>query len=291
MKLFEALGVKHPATAACVAYHEYISDRSVALLQRSSSDALDIGSGTCFRIGHRYLIATVAHNVEHLNLSQIEAVPRGAYYSNKLTLVAKNHLHSAEGVELDVAWIEVEPESFERSPMLGAFSLSQVATYPEEAITACFLQGYPSGRVELVQSEASARPSVASDGLLTMSIPPAARGVQHQAGVDFAIEYPPHDGSVDRQPLAAPPGISGGGIWWVPGFEDKRIWLQDEVRLLAIARKWYKPSKEVWGTRIEFWLKLVAADFGDLREEIQNALESLSAHNPGASSGRLEPRA
>lgn len=281
MKPFERLGIKNPATAACIAYHEYISDRSVALLLRSTTDALDIGSGTCFRIGSRYLIATVAHNVSHLDISMIEAVPRGAYYSDKLTLVAKNHLHSAGGAELDVAWVEVEPESFERSPQLGAFSLSQVATYPEEIVTGCFLQGYPGERVELVEPEASARPSVASDGLLTVSIPPLARGVRHQAGIDFAIEYPPHDGSLDDQPLAAPPGISGGGIWWVPGFEGNKIWLQDEVRLLAIARKWYKPSKEVWGTRIEYWLKLVAADFSDLRGEVENALENLSAPNQG----------
>src|SRR5947209_1552017 len=50
MKLFETLGIKNPAMAACVAYHEYISDRSVALLLRSISETLDIGSGTCFRI-------------------------------------------------------------------------------------------------------------------------------------------------------------------------------------------------------------------------------------------------
>ena len=279
MKLFETLGIEKPAIAACVAYHEYISDRSVALLLRSTSDSLDIGSGTCFRIGRRYLIATVAHNVSHLDLSQIEAVPRGAYYSNKLSLVAKNHLHNDQGAEVDVAWIEVEAGDFERSSDLSAFSLGQVATYPEDVVTACFLQGYPGERVELVKPQASARPSVASDGLLTTSILPSARGVHHQAGIDFAIEYPPHDGSLDKAPLAAPPGVSGGGIWWLPGFKDNKVWLQDEVRLLAIARKWYKPSREVWGTRIEFWLKLVAADFGDLREEIENVLESLSAPN------------
>lgn len=100
-----------------------------------------------------------------------------------------------------------------------------------------------------------------SDGLLTLSIPPSARGVRHQVGIDFSIEYPPHDGSVDHLPLAPPPGNSGGGIWLIPGFEAGKIWLQEDIKLVAIARKWYKPSKEVWGTRIDFWLQLVWEDF------------------------------
>ena len=108
-----------------------------------------------------------------------------------------------------------------------------------------------------------------SDGLLTLPIPPSARGVRHQVGIDFWIEYPPHDGSVDHLPLAPPPGNSGGGIWLIPGFEAGKIWLQEDIKLVAIARKWYKPSKEVWGTRIDFWLQLVWEDFQDLRGDIE----------------------
>jgi|GEM_PF-3103500 len=283
MKLLELLGIKDAPRAACALYHEYISDRSVALLLRSAPDKLEIGSGTCFKIGQRYIIATVAHNVADLDLSEIEAVPRGAYYSDKLVLKAKNHVQSLGGVEVDLAWIEVEASSFERSPQLSAFSLHQVAPgYPDEVVTSCFLQGYPSGKVELIDSKASARPSVESDGLLTLSIPPFARSVHHQDGVDFAVEYHPHDESVDHLPLAPPPGNSGGGIWLIAGFEDGKLWVPEDVKLLAITRKWYKPGKEVWGSRIDFWLKLIWEDFSELRGDIECAMKATdSAPNPG----------
>src|SRR5215210_1122784 len=106
MKLLEDLRIKDPVQAAFVLHHEYISDRSVALLLHETPDTLHIGSGTCFKIGGRYLIATVAHNVSHLSLAQIEAVPRGADHSDKLSLTAKNHLQSFQGAEVDLAWIE-----------------------------------------------------------------------------------------------------------------------------------------------------------------------------------------
>jgi hypothetical protein len=274
VKPLEILGVKDARRAACAICHEYISDRSVALLLRDT-DRLEIGSGTCFKIGQRYIIATVAHNLADLDLSQIEAVPRGAYYSDKLVLTAKNHVQSIGGVEVDLAWIEVEASSFERSPQLSAFSLDQVAPgYPDEVVTSCFLQGYPSGKVEVLNAQASARPSVESDGLLTLSIPPPARSVRHQNGVDFAVEYPPHDESVDHLPLAPPPGNSGGGIWLIAGFEEGKLWVPEDVKLLAITRKWYKPGKEVWGTRIDFWLKLVWTDFSELRGDIERSIEA-----------------
>jgi hypothetical protein len=284
MRLLEAVGIKDAPRAACWLHHEYISDRSVALLLRSDPDTLEIGSGTCFKIGRRYLIATVAHNVSDFDLSQIEVVPRGAYYSDKLVLAAKNHIQTLQESEVDLAWIEVEANSFERSPSLDAFSLEQTAPrYPEEVVTPCFLQGYPSGKVELVESKASVKPSVESDGLLTLSIPPSARGVRHQHGIDWAIEYPPHDESVDHLPLAAPPGNSGGGIWLIPNFEDGKLWLPGDVKLLAIVRKWYKPSKEVWGTRVDLWLKLISEDFPELRGDVERLLEATtSVPNTGA---------
>jgi hypothetical protein len=45
MKLFERLGIKNAADAAVVTLHEYLSNRSVALLLRDRSGGLDIGSG------------------------------------------------------------------------------------------------------------------------------------------------------------------------------------------------------------------------------------------------------
>jgi hypothetical protein len=269
MKLLEVLGINDPANAATVLLHEYISDRSVAILQRTEPKKLEIGSGTCFLIGQHYLIATVAHNVEGLALDQIEVVPRGAYFSESLKVTGMNSIASRGGTELDVAWLEIETASFENSPQLNAFSLGQVAAgLSDEDSVPCFLQGYPAKNVELIESNSSARPSVESDGLGTLSIPPSERGVRHQAGVDFSVQYPPHDGSIDHLPLPPPPGISGGGIWLLPRFETGKLWMPNSAELIAITRRWFAPAKEVWGTRVDFWLQLISDDFDDLRGEI-----------------------
>jgi hypothetical protein len=66
----------------------------------------------------------------------------------------------------------------------------------------------------------------------------------------------------------------------IPGFEAGKVWLQEDIKLVAIARKWYKPSKEVWGTRIDFWLQLVWEDFEDLRGDIERTTDQSFGAQP-----------
>ncbi len=67
MKLFERAGIRttDAAGAAAVSFHEYVSDRSAALLLREQPRMLEIGSVVCVQIGNYYLAATAAHNVQH----------------------------------------------------------------------------------------------------------------------------------------------------------------------------------------------------------------------------------
>jgi hypothetical protein len=87
LKLFEKLGISgtggdDAVKAAMALSTSHVSDRSVALLIRESADKRQVGSGVCVRIGGRYLVATVRHNLQDdderdLNLSHIEVRPRG----------------------------------------------------------------------------------------------------------------------------------------------------------------------------------------------------------------------
>ena len=53
MKILEVLGVKGAEAAACVTAHDYLSERSAALLLRPRPDQLDIGSAVAIEIGGR----------------------------------------------------------------------------------------------------------------------------------------------------------------------------------------------------------------------------------------------
>ena len=78
MALLESLGIRSAGAAASVTLHEYVSDRSVALLLRPSSTALNVGSGTCVRIRDTFILVTAGrYNVEGVALDQIEGAASG----------------------------------------------------------------------------------------------------------------------------------------------------------------------------------------------------------------------
>src|SRR5262249_17026595 len=134
----------------------------------------------------------------------------------------------------DVAWIEIDPSA--RVPRrLRFIKADQLATINEEIdLQPCLLQGYPSQSAEL-PTTADHRRLIESDGLFTLSMAPARRRTLRMTGIDIAIEYPPHDRSIDDV-LPPPPGVSGGGIWLVPRFDAGRIWSAENAKLVALAR-------------------------------------------------------
>jgi len=138
----------------------------------------------------------------------------------------------------------------------------------------CLLQGYPSQRVKLPTST-DQRPFIESDGLFTLSIAPARRRRPRLPGVDVAVEYPPHDRSIDDV-LTPPPGVSGGGIWLVPRFDEGLIWSAENSKLFALARSWSKDEREELATRIQCWLSLVGEQIAELHDETDAILLKLA---------------
>ena len=269
MKLLERLGIKDAAGASAVTLHEYLSNRSAALLLRGDPDRLEIGSAVAIQIGRYSLLATAAHNVKGLNPRQIEVISAGRLNASRLP-VSRIGIHQLSEIEkVDVAWMELDISACDK-PGISLVRLDQIGVLPSTCEPqACFVQGYPA-EVVVKPSSSAECPLVESDGFLTLSIPSNRRRTPHRPHVDIAVEYPPHDGSLDSAGVPGPPGISGGGFWLFPRFENCLIWAPDGARLLGIARGWWRNEKEFLATRMERWLEMVAEDFPDIGTEVRD---------------------
>jgi len=268
LRLFEELKIgagKNETTAFMALLVNYVSDRSVAILLRSSTERLELGSGVCVRIGDRDLVATVKHNLQDdkgapLKISDLELRPRGEKYGEALK-VQRLGLSPTQ----DLAWLELDPASAKR-PRLAFVTGDQIAFLDEDSDRQhCLLVGYPA---ELAETPATAqhRPLVESTGLLTLSIAPGRRKGPRDYGT-FAIEYLPHDNSLNGI-LPIPHGVSGGGTWLLPALDKHPIWSPEMARLVGFARSWRKDCREEVVLRIESWLKLVASQIPEVAEEV-----------------------
>jgi hypothetical protein len=288
MKLFERLNITGAGSAAAVTLHEYLSNRSVALLLPPRPGSLrDIGSGVCVQIGNLHFVATVAHNVRRLERSDIEVIPAGDRSAEPLRVQRIGWRVLLEGVDVDVAWLELDPEECKKS-RIRFHKLDELKPLAcEEEVHACFLQGYPAATVE-VPTRPGERLLVESDGFLTLSIPASLRRGTHRPSIDIAVEYPPHDGSLGEKGLPPPPGVSGGGLWLFPRLDDHVVWAPGRAPLAGLGRGWWKSYKEFVATRIERWLDLVANDHPAVRAEVD---AFLSANEPLSTASQPTPKA
>ncbi len=251
------------AGAGATGLASYAAGRSAALLLFPRPHQVDVGSSTCIRIDGRFFLATAGHNIEDLaHDAQIKVLAAGS--ERPLPFVGRNSRRFEGSATVDVAWIELHPEAARRS-RLEFLALSQIARgRAPKRDAACFVQGFPSAMVT-VRDDATVDVDPSPMGFLTRPIAASARGARHQPGIDFAVEYAAHDGGAARA-LPNAPGLSGGGMW--------RVTLGPErARLVAITRTWFSGRRELCGTAIEHWLRLVHADFPDLRRHLDEALE------------------
>lgn len=146
MKLFERAGIRTTgaAGAAAVSFHEYVSDRSAALLLREQPGMLEIGSVLCVKIGDCYLAATAAHNVQHLDPARIEVVPAGERRAKALRVRPIRCPSNSE--DEDVACLELEPEECARARRVRFVPLHQLASMTEQPTPPCLLPPRLSSR-------------------------------------------------------------------------------------------------------------------------------------------------
>jgi len=272
-KLFERLGVKTADMAAAIAFHRFVSDRSVAIVDKPGSELLGLGSGVLIRIEDHYLVATAGHVLEGKSPAAVTIVPPGNISTQTLDVRRMNSVGRQQNLDIDVGWLELDGEQCQRN-RIRLLSLDQVKPLQnEDQVHACYVQGYPSDSAVASQDGEQFRISeVQSVGSLQLSVPPERRKDRHQAGVDIAIEYPSHDGSLDDVGLPKPFGLSGGGVWLFPRFDESQIWSAEKATLVGIDRGWWRQDREASATRVEWWLRLVADDFSNAREVIEACL-------------------
>ncbi len=277
VKLFEKLGVKNFQSAASITLADHTANRSVALLSRDGGNGLFVGSGVCVRIGDHYLIATAKHNLQdrysdrEFEISDLEVCPRGEKISEPLTV-----RNMGRAPSLDLAWLELDLEA-SRRPQLAFATLNDIASFRDEDQHACFLLGYPASADEK-PTEAGQRPLLESACVGTMSITPPNRRSSDSPN-SFAIEWPPYDGSLDDW-LPEPKGVSGGGIWTLPGPDDYLVWSSERAKLVGIETLWRTKDKELVIMRIERWLESVADQIPELSTEIAATLQRTRSPSP-----------
>jgi hypothetical protein len=91
----------------------------------------------------------------------------------------------------------------------------------------------------------------------------------------FAVEWPPHDGSLDKH-LPRPHGASvEAGCGCSRNFQDHDVWSPERSRLVGLACICREQDKEEVVVRIELWLEVVGNQIPELRGEVKTILEQL----------------
>lgn len=245
------------AAEANLAMVNYVSDRSVALVLDSGSRGFFIGSGTCVRLQDELLVATAAHNLDDLSVdASIRLLPRGIRGHPGLAFSARSRRRTSP-TDPDVAWIELRGDDLTNTGLrfldLEALEPSQ----PQAELSGVFVQGFPAAEV-LVHSAPDIDPF--SLGLLTTRLPSTTP--------EIVVEYPPQSPDDVGLELVPPNGVSGGGIWRFPRFEDSTVWSTERARLIGVTRSWSEQTGRLVAEPIQHWLALVASDFPELAPAI-----------------------
>src|SRR6266851_5328596 len=141
-KLFERLGVKTAGEAAGIAFHRFVSDRSVAIVDKPGSGSVELGSGVLIKIEDHCLVATAGHVLEGKNPAAVTIVPPGNISTEPLDVRRMDKVDRQNNLVVDVGWLELNAEQCERNGILF-LSLDQIRPLRNEnRVQACFLQGY-----------------------------------------------------------------------------------------------------------------------------------------------------
>lgn len=249
----------------------YVSQVSMALIIRGVEGGVDIGSATCVQVGDHFLLATAAHNIEDIEDDEnIQLHPAGLSRRHDIGFASRSCGLRRKAPSSDVAWIELTEETV-RANHVHFVTLDDLQIVPGQTREEPFLiQGYPG---ESVRADQAGNLDLESTAAFTMAVD-AEQLPAPLEQVDFAVEYPPRD--QDELPIVEAPkphGVSGGGVWRVPRHDATVVWFPDRLWLVGINREWNKRRKVLYCTKVEEWLRLVAADFPDTQALVNDFLE------------------
>lgn len=270
-----ALEISHgQSLAAAQNLHRF----SLAYVYRKDADNKG-ASGTLVTIGRRLLMATTAHSIPS-RVDWITPVPKLRPDDVKSV---PSIIRLEKNDDVDVGLVELDPAAAfslgMESITLDRVSDLQTGRHNVRA----WLIGYPAVRQVKNFPEAGV---LGFQGLSISCEPidpiawgsiPVRSGEQHALREDrdvmihYSLTEPlfVHADNVDKHEFAPDPrGVSGGGLWQCRTSAEGRIWSAEELCLIAIQSNWPKFGNHLQATQIVHWLRLVAATYPDLADEI-----------------------
>lgn len=256
------------ASATNSALSHFVFRHSVGLGLYRSRNYIENGSGTLFKIGSRYFIATAAHCIKRLDLANIRIAYCETKYSDQFTLAKKGTLGGDTGDPYDVGYLELDRRVVERTPA-EFLTLDQVALEHDPVESLVFLFGFPSEIVPKDEAIKQRRFRLRYLGLLTLMAKPDLLPDFVNQDTDLVLMYPEEAVSGHkrrRQLVPNPEGISGGGIWiYNPNLASPVIGAHN-ARFIGIQKSWFEPQRVVIGNKVISFLRLLGRDYPELRE-------------------------
>ena len=75
--------------------------------------------------------------------------------------------------------------------------------------------------------------------------------------------------------LPNPKGMSGGGLW-DQGFENNELWTSESAKLIGVQSSWYPKVRYACVVQIVHWLRLIHANYPDLRAILEAQFTELA---------------
>lgn len=235
------------------------------------------GSGTCVRIGGRYLVATAAHVVSDVGTDRY-AVLTPVTTKGALKVVGGGHRGGQQGDARDVGWLELAPGAA-RLAGRAFLDLPRFAAYRTGVGDDLAVYGAPA--------ELGIKRTVDGEPHFTAvsGVWPTRAMTEEQVGPDTTgcrifLDWPSsvecHDGSYERYPEAS--GISGGAIWALNLTGHGDAWRADQMQLIGVQFAVQKANgyRYLIGQQMQTWLEMVAEDIPELRREIEQHLAACS---------------
>lgn len=263
-------------SATNTALSDFALRHSVGLGLYSRGDYPHSASGTLLKIDSHYFIATAAHCIRGVDLADIRVAYREKNYSAQFRLIGKGTLGGARGDPFDVGYLEVDKSVAEHTPA-EFLTLNHVAIEYDPAESLAFLFGFPT---ELIpKGEARKRRfRLKSLGLLTLLATDESIPDFVDPDIDVVLIYP-EQGVLGEQrqlhSLPHPEGISGGSMWiYDPNVANPLIGVHN-AHFIGIQKSWFAPQRVAIGNKVINLLRLVAADYLDLRDILNHKLGTL----------------
>jgi hypothetical protein len=271
------------ARASSLALAENLSRHTAAYTFVKKDGGEDVASGTFVEAGGHLLLATVAHTVPR----DLESI----FFVKRVPLLAPDRLGgvtrrvASPDEKTDVAAFVLEPDTAARCG-LTPIAIDRVHDGGTGNSAKAMLIGYPADYVAHVSPAPVTVRKFHALAYGCEPIEPSRWGAITKdrsvldRGLHVVVEFdrdvvdwgqpPPMPGVPD------PPGMSGGGLWQRPTpAGEGEIWSPDCVRLIGIQSSWLFKKGFLKAIQAIHWLRLVAGEFPELRDELETRFPRL----------------